>query len=199
MGYWSWGLASGATAFFNHLAIALVIGYTGNAFGLFAASLFPSPEITMTLTPLMPMMLVGGLFANTERLEPGWTWLNYISFPRYGFKAFMINEFQNVELCPPRLMVVNGTEVMARPCRYLTGEEALKVYGFDKETVDTVWFNIVLLLIMMVILRIIGAFGLHVQGASRRSELVFEGNFRRQHKAADAVEMTTVNEPIENQ
>merc|ERR1712146_697462 len=130
MGYWSWGLASGATAFFNHLAIALVIGYTGNAFGLFAPSLFPSPEITMTLTPLMlmPMMLVGGLFANTERLEPGWTWLNYISFPRYGFKAFMVNEFKNMEpLCPPRLVNMNGTEVMAQPCRLTSGDEALAV------------------------------------------------------------------------
>jgi len=97
-------------------------------------------------------MLVGGLFANTERLEPGWVWLNYISFPRYGFKAFMVNEFKNMEpLCPPRLVNMNGTEVMAQPCRFTSGDEALAVYGFDKETVDTVWFNIVLLLVMMVV------------------------------------------------
>ncbi len=38
----------------------------------------------------MPLAFVGGLFANTDRLEPGWIWLEYISFPRYVFKSFPI-------------------------------------------------------------------------------------------------------------
>uniref|UniRef100_A0A7S1MF97 ABC transporter domain-containing protein n=2 Tax=Neobodo designis TaxID=312471 RepID=A0A7S1MF97_NEODS len=182
--YFSWDLAPGATAFFNHYAIALAVSYCGNAFGLWAAAMFPSTEIAMTLTPLflMPMMLVGGLFANTERLEPGWVWLNYISFPRYAYKAFFVNEFTHMDnLCP------------AGNCRYTSGDEVIKVFGFDKDVVDTVWFNIVMLLVMMLVLRVLGALGLALQGRKTRSRLVFEENYRKGHKnSSDTVEMEPV-------
>jgi ABC-type multidrug transport system ATPase subunit/ABC-type multidrug transport system permease subunit len=166
--YFSWDLALDATAFFNHLALACVLSYTGNAFGLFAASLFPSPEIAFTITPLMimPQMLVGGLFANTERLEPGWYWLTYVAFPRYAYKGMFVNEFEHVgALCPQ-----GG-------CRFANGQDVIKYYGFDKET-DSVWFNIVIMLIIMMIFRCFGALFLHIQGASRRSEMVFESNYK---------------------
>lgn len=182
--YFSWGLAPGATAFFNHYAIALCISYCGNAFGLMAAAMFPSTEIAMTMTPLflMPMLLVGGLFANTERLEPYWVWLNYISFPRYAYKAFFVNEFTHMDnLCS------------TPPCRFENGGEVITFFGFDKETVDTVWFNIIMLNVMMILLRIGGAAGLHMQGAKTRSRLVFEDNYRNAgNKAPDAVELTPV-------
>jgi hypothetical protein len=189
--YWSWDLAPGATAFFNHLFIAECISYTGNAFGLFTASLFPRPEIAMTITPLflMPQMLVGGLFANTERLEPGWVWLNYISFPRYGFKAFVTNEFDHAkQLCPE-----GG-------CRFENGQDVLKYYGFDKET-DKTWFCIILMLVIMLVFRVCGALGLYIQGAMRRSELVFEGNYKKLGKTTEgdvSVEMEISTEPVPN-
>jgi ABC-type multidrug transport system ATPase subunit len=170
--YFSWDLALDPTAFFNHLAIAIVLSYTANAFGLFAAALFPRPEIAFTITPLMlmPQMLVGGLFANTERLEPGWVWLTYISFPRYGYKAFFVNEFDHVgSMCP------------GGGCRYSNGQDVINFFGFDKET-DSVWFNIIIMLIIMMVFRCFGALGLHVQGAARRSEMVFEANYKHLNK-----------------
>jgi ABC-type multidrug transport system ATPase subunit len=176
--YWSWGLAPGAVPFFNCLAIAVVQRNIANAFGLFAASLFPRPEITMTLTPLMlmPQMLVAGLFVNTERLEPGWVWLNYLAFPRYAYKAYFVNEFSHVgSLCP------EGDTM----CRFIDGNDAIKFYGFDKAT-DSVWFNILMMVILMIVFRIIGACGLYTQGAMRRSTVVFDQNFRKISKTGTA-------------
>jgi len=185
--YWSWGLVNTAVAYFNHLAIVLAVSYMGNSFGMFAATLFPRPEIAFTLTPLflMPQMIVAGLFANTDRLEPYWVWLNYISFPRYAYKAMMVNEFSNIgPLCGG-----NTNSTAGGSCRYTTGAEVLKYNGFDKET-DTVWFCIVLLLIINFVFRVLGATALYVQGRMARSELVFENNFRRSTgKASDAIEM----------
>jgi len=120
------------------------------------------------------MMIVGGLFANTDRLEPYWIWLNYISFPRYAYKGFMVNEFSHIgELC------INGNST----CRYLSGSEVLEVDGFTKDT-DTVWFSCVMLLLIMVAFRVLGAFALWFQGKNARSELVFEGNFKRTAKSS---------------
>jgi ABC-type multidrug transport system ATPase subunit/uncharacterized protein with PQ loop repeat len=174
--YWSWGLAVNATAFFNHWALALALSYCGNAFGLFAASLFPKPEIAMTITPLMlmPQMIVGGLFANTERLEPYWVWLNYVAFPRYAFKGLLVNELEHVE----------GLCSSGGNCRYANGQEAIKLYGFDKPT-DALWFSVIMVCVLMLVFRIFGAVGLYVQGKSRRAELVFQANYEAVNHAAD--------------
>jgi hypothetical protein len=73
--YFSWDLALDPRHFSIISPSPSCSRTLANAFGLFAAALFPRPEIAFTITPLMlmPQMLVGGLFANTERLEPGWS------------------------------------------------------------------------------------------------------------------------------
>ena len=191
--YWSLDLASGATPFFTAWFIAWCVSYCGNAFGMFAASLFPKPEIAMAITPvmLMPLFIVGGLFANTDRLEPGFVWLNAVSFPRYGYKAFVVNEFTHMTgLCPNRgqnMTVYNETlgmdvTVPVR-CRFETGAEVLRFVGFDK-TSDRWEINIMAILIIMLGFRVIGAFALWVQGRARRSQLVFEDNWKRDQGVA---------------
>jgi len=190
--YWSMDLASGAEAFFIAWFIAFSTAYTGNAFGMFAASLFPKPEVAMALTPLMimPMFIVGGLFANTDRLEPYWVWLNGISFPRYAYKAFIVNEFNHVQgLCPSNRTIdvwdpsTNMTVQRSVGCRFQNGDEVLRFMGFDKRS-DRWGISVMALLIIMFGLRVIGAFALWIQGRGRRSQLVFEDNWKAENGGA---------------
>jgi ABC-type multidrug transport system ATPase subunit len=167
--YWSLDLATGAVPFFNFLVVAILLANLGNAFGLFVAALFPRPDIAMTVAPLMvmPQMLVAGLFVNTERLEPYWVWLNYIAFPRYAYKALFVNEFSHSgTLCS------GGDD-----CRFRNGQDVVVFYGFDKAT-DAVWFNVLMMIVLMFALRSIGAIALYVQAAKKRSRMVFDHNFR---------------------
>jgi ABC-type multidrug transport system permease subunit len=186
--YWSWGLVNTAVAFFNHLVTVLVLSYTANAFGLFMAALFANPQIAFTIAPLMlmPQMIGMGLFANTERLEPYWVWLNYIAFPRYAYKSLMLAEFNNIgTLCNGVVPSANVTST----CRYNNGQEVLTYYGFTKTT-DTVWFSIVIMLIIMLFFRFIGATALYVQGRQARAELAFESNYRKSAAyGPDSIEM----------
>jgi len=173
--YWSWDLANSPAAWFNDFVTLQLLAHTGNAFGLFLASLFPRPEIAMTVAPLaiMPQLLVGGLFANTARLEPAWYWLEYISFPRYGYKALFTTEFDHIgQLC------ASGND-----CRFQTPQDVLAYYGFDKAT-DKVWFDVIPLLLFLILYRCVGALGLYIQGSMRRNELVFEGNYKHLGKPA---------------
>lgn len=106
--YYMMGLEASAATFFTALGIILCYSYCCNAFGVFVASLFAKQEVAMAIVPMsiLPMMLTGGLFANTARLEPYWIWLNNLSLVRFGFKAFMLNEFGAVKteaLCPSAL------------------------------------------------------------------------------------------------
>jgi len=168
--YFSWDLARSPAAFFNFWVTLEILAHIGNAFGLLLASLFPRPEIAMTLAPLtlMPQLLVGGLFANTDRLEPAWYWLEYISFPRYGYKALFTSEFEHI----------GGLCASDSNCRFSNGQDVLNFYGFALET-DKIWFDVIPMILLMLLYRAVGAFGLHIQGAMRRNELVFEGNFRK--------------------
>jgi ABC-type multidrug transport system ATPase subunit len=181
--YYMIDLAAGTEIFFVTMLIAICIAYCGNAFGMFAASLFPKPEIAMTVTPLMimPMFIVGGLFANTERLEPYWIWLNAIAFPRYAYKAFMTSQFDAIgDLC------ADGGQ-----CRYAKGTEVLTYFGFDKE--EDKWpVGVGALLGLMLVFRVFGAVALWVQGRARRSHLVFEDNFNKSGLGKNSNEMDAV-------
>ena len=72
-------------------------------------------------------------------------WLKYLSWFKYGNAALMINQWTGVEdiYCP---VPSNDTSV---PC-IRTGEQVLVKFGFDEETL---WFNVVCLIIMAVAFR----------------------------------------------
>ena len=142
------------------------------SFGLLVTAFFPTSEVAMVFVPmvLLPMMIVAGLFANTERLDPYWVWLNYISFPRYTFTGIAVNEFDRLHsLCPPQ---ANGM------CQYQNGSEVLAFLGFQNES----WgLSSLLLGVMMVALRILAAIALWVQGRNKRGNLAFQGNVNDRH------------------
>lgn len=168
--YWMMGLVADAGVFFAMLLVLLCTANVGQSFGFMCAAVFPSPQVAMTVTPLiiMPLFMVAGLFANTDRLEPGWIWLNYISFPRYAYKAVMVLEFNNIgALCE------EGGQ-----CRWKDGKEVTKFFGFDKES-DTWQMGVMALIVMNFGFRVIGASALAIQARLQQSRLLFEDNFQR--------------------
>jgi len=61
------------------------------------SSIFNKPEDAVALTPviLMPLILFGGLFANSGGY-PAWiSWFQYISPPCYALEALIRNEFED--------------------------------------------------------------------------------------------------------
>ena len=165
--YWMAGLLNSAGAFFVFLLVIVMTSNTSYSFGLFATAFFPSAEVAMAFVPMaiMPMMIVAGLFANTERLDPYWVWLNYISFPRYAFTGIVVNEFDGIgSLCSP-----------GQICQYNDGREVIAYLGFGNAS----WgLSVLLLGCIMIVLRILAAIALTVQGASRRSNLDFKRNLK---------------------
>jgi ABC-type multidrug transport system permease subunit len=84
-----------ADAFFKMLLTVVLVSNLGYSFGMLAISFFPSLDIAMAVVPLLmlPLSIVAGLFANTDRLDPYWLWLMYISFPRYAYQGLFLVEF----------------------------------------------------------------------------------------------------------
>lgn len=166
--------------FFIHWFLLVLIANMGYTFGMCAASVFPTAEVSMAVVPIvmLPTMIVAGLFANSSRLDPYWLWLNYISFPRYSFVGLFINEFNNIgPLCSPQ----------GPNCRYTSGEQVVAFYGFDNYT----WYECAYaLVIYMGGLKVIGAFALYWQGKKRRGNLNFSKNLENREMSPRANAMS---------
>jgi ABC-type multidrug transport system permease subunit len=159
-------LARNAEAFFIFLLVTLALGYTGQAVGMMLSAVFEKAQTSLALGPMimMPIMLVAGLLANTERMEPGWIWLEYMSFMRYAYKAYILNEY-------------NHLPVMDGP-RYKTGWDAVRGLGFTKHS-DRWEVDVGVLVAMMAFLRIMGSIALWYHGTKNNAKLPYPSNFMK--------------------
>jgi len=164
-----------ATNFFRHFCVIICLSYTANALGLLLGAFAGrKPEAAFVYAPLviMPQAFVAGLFANTDRLEPGWVWLSYISFLRYAFKALTRLEFMDMGF-----ICSQATEGLA--CRYPTGASVVKFLGFGQYTFDEFGYSILMIIVIQVVFRLLGMAGLYWQSTMQHAKLVFKDNHAR--------------------
>lgn len=159
-----------APAFFVFWGILVVLGNFGYAFGLMFATFFRDAQAAFAMIPLilLPLFVVAGLFANTERLVPYWVWLNYLSFPRHAFMGAFNNEFSRLTvICDP----------VSAACPYASGQTVIDKMGFDGWHS---WQTFVSLIVYYFGVNFIGATSLYLQGRARRGKLNFvEGLYNR--------------------
>ena len=80
--------------------IAILMYMAGMAYTMIVSVAFSEKKLAVTLIPVLlaPFQLLSGFFVNESRV-PFWLQpFNYISFYKYGFQAFMINEYTDLEL-----------------------------------------------------------------------------------------------------
>jgi ABC-type multidrug transport system permease subunit len=97
MVYFKIGLTITASQFFYFYLILLLISHSAASFGYFISSIFNKEEMAIALAPIvmMPIILFGGQFANSDNIQAWISWFQYISPIRYGFESFTRNEFDN--------------------------------------------------------------------------------------------------------
>lgn len=57
----------------------------------------PPPLLPSTAVVLLPFLLFGGFFVNTDSIPIYFDWIGKLSFFNYGFEILMVNEFEGVE------------------------------------------------------------------------------------------------------
>jgi len=80
---------------FFHL-VSILMSFVGNAQGMFCGSLFDDPNTAVNIAPLMimPFMLFGGFYKNSDDM-PSWNkWIMWISNYRYAFESYIANNFK---------------------------------------------------------------------------------------------------------
>ncbi|KAG5482727.1 hypothetical protein CUR178_06764 [Leishmania enriettii] len=177
-----------ADAFFVHWFILVLLANLGYAFGLMFATFFKDSQAAFAMVPivLLPLFIVAGLFANTDRLYPYWEWLNYLSFPRHAYLGVFTNEFDRLPvICNP----------VTTSCTFPNGQAVIKQMGFEGWHY---WQTFVALILYQIGLRIIGGTSLFYQGRQRRGKLQFVKNLRKRVASPRAIASARSNDELSN-
>ncbi|GMT25014.1 hypothetical protein PFISCL1PPCAC_16311 [Pristionchus fissidentatus] len=115
--YWMVGLPS-VGRFFLTLFICLLVEISAGSMGIAICSMAPSYAVAVSITgPLLTVLsLSGGLFTNVDAM-PGWiSWVQYISWFRYGYESLVVTQFVDPMYhsvpCNQTSCLNNGAEVI---------------------------------------------------------------------------------------
>ena len=175
-----------AGAFFVNWFILVLLGNFGYAFGLMFATFFKESQAAFAMVPLvlLPLFIVSGMFANTDRLYPYWEWLNYLSFPRHAYLGVFTNEFRHLHvICNP----------VTTACTYADGDAVIEYMGFQGWHY---WQTFVSLIVYQIGLRFIGATSLFYQGQQRRGKLQFAKNLSKRVASPRAIASARSNDEL---
>lgn len=94
--YFAIGLVNEADRFWMLVLISILVYWHGTAYGLVISVFVPNMELAMALVPVLviPLMVMGGFFVNTNTIPDWLKWIEYISMFKYGFQAACQNEFE---------------------------------------------------------------------------------------------------------
>lgn len=97
--YFSIGLNDESAKYFFILCAAMICTFFyGTSYGLLISVIIPKMEVAMALVPVLviPFMVLGGFFVNTNNVPDYLKWIEYVSMFKYGFQAAALNEFDTV-------------------------------------------------------------------------------------------------------
>lgn len=145
--YWLCNFRATAVAFFTFALTYYLTIAAAQSTGLFLSIAIPNFAVALLLAPLLTvcLMILGGFYIPFESIHPALFWASYLSNARYGFSAFIVNEFDGREVpCDGGL-----TEVDECP---LSGSSIVASFGIDGVW-GNIWVNIGMLVLIQFVLR----------------------------------------------
>ncbi|ESO86757.1 hypothetical protein LOTGIDRAFT_128489 [Lottia gigantea] len=134
--YFMTGLQVDVIIFFTMFGIVLLLVYVTRSWALAMAMIFPNYTLSSTVSNILLALfsVCSGFYVNLESMHSGTRWMADVSPIRWAFDSLSLVEYGNVTFA--------CGQIDPRYC-IKTGEEALKLYGFDG---DQVWMAVVILL-----------------------------------------------------
>uniref|UniRef100_A0A914EIA1 ABC transporter domain-containing protein n=1 Tax=Acrobeloides nanus TaxID=290746 RepID=A0A914EIA1_9BILA len=152
--YWMIGLAPSALHFLIAVGISILIEQAAAAFGIMLSTVSPSYPVAVSIAgPVLNLLnLTGGLFANIGELPFYISWIQYLSWFRYGFEAFAINQWLGVS--------VDGECVKKENSSCESTDAILNKYSFKRSHFS---FDLLFMFLLIVLFYLIGFIGLLIR------------------------------------
>ncbi|KAL4222302.1 ATPase [Mactra antiquata] len=145
--YWMIGLYATFEAFLVFTAILTLVSNIAVSFGYIVSTAANSVTTALAIAPplMIPLLMFGGFFLNSDSVPPYFIWLEYLSWFKYANELIAVNQWSNIDSIECE---VNGTI----PCLYRNGEAVLKYLNFEA---DNRWLDWGLLFAMLIVYRFI--------------------------------------------
>ena len=100
------GMAPGWDTFFNVYFTCILIALSATGYGYMISALAPTVEAANALAPplMVPLLLFGGFFLQSESVPPYFIWLKYISWFYYGAENLYTTQWKEAGACFSRNM-----------------------------------------------------------------------------------------------
>ncbi|RHW69775.1 ABC transporter [Trypanosoma brucei equiperdum] len=155
--YWMVGLYASAGAFFTFYAAIALLSEVAASLGFLLSATCSTSVGATGFAPivLLPLTLVGGLYATTDRMRPYWYFLEKLSFFRHAYILVLRNEMKHIDEieCDEK---TNASGL----CGYIpaNGKEVLELNGLEDGQSEN-WIMWLCLVLFYVLLRtgILGA------------------------------------------
>uniref|UniRef100_A0A6A7G0X1 Protein white n=1 Tax=Hirondellea gigas TaxID=1518452 RepID=A0A6A7G0X1_9CRUS len=142
--YYMVGLNPAVEHFFICMGILVLVANIAVSFGYFISCMSKNVEMALAISAplIIPFMLFGGFFLNSDSVPVYFIWLQYISWFNYANEALTINQWNDIE----HIDCSNTT----RPDNCLNnGQDVLDSYNFEAVTIimtDSDHLNIILII-----------------------------------------------------
>ncbi len=150
--YWICNLRPTAVNFFTFVLIYYLSVSAAQSLGLFLSIAIPNFSVALMLAPLLTICLIilGGFYIPFDKMGPALAWASWISPARYGFTAFVVNEFDGRQIpCGP-------SSSTSEECP-LPGSSVVSSFGISGIW-SNLWLNVGVLFAIQVLLRVVTYF-----------------------------------------
>jgi ABC-type multidrug transport system permease subunit len=150
--YWVANLRPTGKAFVQFVLAFYLTLSTAQSMGLFISISIPNMAIALLIAPAVSIffMIMGGFYVPLQSMTPVVRWVSWLSFARYGYSSFVINEFQGRDIaCAEDVVITIGAP---GECP-LSGDEVLAAMGIEGTSANF-WFNVGIMLLLQLVLRV---------------------------------------------
>ncbi|XP_052773368.1 protein white-like [Mya arenaria] len=157
--YWMVGLYASFEAFCVFTGVLLLVSNIAVSFGYIVSAAANSVSTALAIGPplMIPLLMFGGFFLNSDSIPVYFIWLEYLSWFKYANELLAVNHWKNIDSIE--------CSSSSSQCLYSDGDSVLNYLNFDK---DKVWLDLGLLFAMLVAYRIVAFIILFVK--ARRSK-----------------------------
>ena len=174
------GLYPSFNAFWSIYLTCILIAMSATGYGYMISALAPTIEAANALAPplMVPLLLFGGFFLQTDSVPTYFLWLKYISWFYYGAENLYVSQWKDGGACYktvkgiPDLVVAIGNETSqcvprdmfdcsclvaesGNQYNYVSGESILDTFSYK---VSNYWRNVACLCALAVGYRLVGYF-----------------------------------------
>ncbi|VIO97649.1 Uncharacterized protein BM_BM3156 [Brugia malayi] len=158
--YFMSGLYLAVKAFIIYCTITIVLTNLAISIAYAGACIFGEDSLALTYMPcfILPNLVFGGFYISFHSIPIYYRFISYISWFRFGFEAFQLNQWLNYKMIPG--CEDGATEV--NYCPAFSGKGVLIRRGMSTSQI-VIFINLIILFVMLIGFRIIGLVALFLR------------------------------------